>query len=206
MAIGSPPEASEATLVQSPETITCVSRDTMINTAYSYYANSKYLNNTPIVAVNRTGASGAIGAMAVRSAAPDGYTLLVARIATHAILPALDSKLQYKWNEFTMLSLIELNPYGRCTVSIATRRTAAGMTNVISSQQLGERLVDARKRGMMRPPDRLVSTLKSTRGFGGLKAWSHGNHEAAGSGNGRNRIPSRSGVWMNPANASSTTD
>ena len=30
---------------------------------------SKYLNNTPIVAVNRTGASGAIGAMAVRNAA-----------------------------------------------------------------------------------------------------------------------------------------
>lgn len=72
---------------------------------------SKYLNNIPIVAVNRTGASGAIGTMAVKNAAPDGYTLLVARIATHAILPALDSKLQYKWNEFTMLSLIELNPY-----------------------------------------------------------------------------------------------
>ncbi len=72
---------------------------------------SKHLNNQPIVPVNRTGASGAIGAMAVRNAAPDGYTLLVARIATHAILPALDSKLQYKWNEFTMLSLIELNPY-----------------------------------------------------------------------------------------------
>jgi tripartite-type tricarboxylate transporter receptor subunit TctC len=72
---------------------------------------SKYLNNQPIVAVNRTGASGAIGTMAVKNAAPDGYTLLVARIATHAILPALDSKLQYKWNEFTMLSLIELNPY-----------------------------------------------------------------------------------------------
>ncbi len=72
---------------------------------------AKYLNNTPIIALNRTGASGAIGAMAVRNAAPDGYTLLVARIATHAILPALESKLQYKWYEFTMLSLIELNPY-----------------------------------------------------------------------------------------------
>ena len=72
---------------------------------------SKYVNNTPIIALNRTGASGAIGAMAVRNAPPDGYTLLVARIATHAILPALESKLQYKWNEFTMLSLIELNPY-----------------------------------------------------------------------------------------------
>jgi tripartite-type tricarboxylate transporter receptor subunit TctC len=72
---------------------------------------AKYLNNATIVPVNRAGASGAIGAMAVRNAAPDGYTLLVARIATHAVLPALDSKIQYKWNEFTMLSLIELNPY-----------------------------------------------------------------------------------------------
>jgi tripartite-type tricarboxylate transporter receptor subunit TctC len=72
---------------------------------------AKYLNNVALVPVNRTGASGAIGAMAVKNAAPDGYTLLVARIATHAILPALDSKLQYRWNEFSMLSLIELNPY-----------------------------------------------------------------------------------------------
>jgi len=72
---------------------------------------SKYLNGQPIVPVNRTGASGTIGAMAVRNAAPDGYTLLVARIATHAIVPALDSKVPYKWDEFTMLALIELNPY-----------------------------------------------------------------------------------------------
>lgn len=72
---------------------------------------SKYLNNVPIVSVNRVGASGAIGATLVRNAVPDGYTLLVARIATHAILPALDTKLPYKWNEFTMISMIELNPY-----------------------------------------------------------------------------------------------
>ena len=71
----------------------------------------KYLGNATIVVVNRVGASGAIGAQAVRTAAPDGYTLLVARIATHAILPAMDTKVSYKWNEFTMLSLLELNPY-----------------------------------------------------------------------------------------------
>ena len=88
---------------------------------------SKYLNNTPIVPVNRTGASGAIGALAVRNAAPDGYTLLVARIATHAILPALESKLQYKWNEFTMLSLIELNPYLCFVRSDSPYRTAADL-------------------------------------------------------------------------------
>jgi tripartite-type tricarboxylate transporter receptor subunit TctC len=88
---------------------------------------SKYLGNTPIVAVNRTGASGAIGALAVKNAAPDGYTLLVARIATHAILPALDAKLPYKWNEFTMLSLIELNPYICFVKADAPYRSAADL-------------------------------------------------------------------------------
>ena len=71
----------------------------------------KYLGNRPIVVVNRVGASGSIGSVAVRTAAADGYTLLVARIASHAIFPAIDSKAPYKWNDFTMLSLIELNPY-----------------------------------------------------------------------------------------------
>lgn len=87
----------------------------------------KYLNNQPVLAVNRTGASGVIGAMAVRNAAPDGYTLLVARIATHAIVPALDSKVPYKWNEFTMLSLIELNPFICFVKSDSPHKTAADL-------------------------------------------------------------------------------
>lgn len=94
-------------------------------------AASKYLNNTPIVAVNRVGASGAIGATFVRNAAPDGYTLLVARIATHAILPALESKLPYKWNEFTMISMIELNPYVCFVKSDSPHKSAADLISVI---------------------------------------------------------------------------
>ena len=86
---------------------------------------SKYLNNTPIVSVNRVGASGAIGAMMAKNAAPDGYTLLVARIATHAILPALDTKLPYTWNEFSMISLIELNPYACFVRSDYAAKSAA---------------------------------------------------------------------------------
>lgn len=87
----------------------------------------KYLNNQPIVAVNRVGASGTIAAMAVRNALPDGYTLLVARIATHAVVPAIDSKAPYKWNEFTMLSLIELNPYVCFVKADSPVRTAADL-------------------------------------------------------------------------------
>ena len=92
---------------------------------------SKYLNNQPIVPVNRTGASGVIGAMAVRNAAPDGYTLLVARIATHAIVPALESKPPYKWDDWTMLSLIELNPYVCFVKGDSPYRTAAELIDAI---------------------------------------------------------------------------
>lgn len=94
-------------------------------------AASKYLNNRPIVALNRVGASGAIGSMSVKNATPDGYTLLVARIATHAILPATDSKLGYKWNEFSMLSLIELNPYVCFVRNEAAIRSAADLIAVL---------------------------------------------------------------------------
>jgi tripartite-type tricarboxylate transporter receptor subunit TctC len=91
----------------------------------------KYLNHQPIVAVNRVGASGVIGAMAVRTAPADGYTLLVARIATHAVVPALDSKAPYKWNDFTMLSLIELNPYICFVKADAPYRSAAALMSEI---------------------------------------------------------------------------
>ena len=88
---------------------------------------SKYLNNRIIVPFNRVGASGVIGAMSVKNAAPDGYTLLVGRIATHAVLPATDPKLPYKWNEFTMISLIELNPYICFVKNDSAIRTAADL-------------------------------------------------------------------------------
>ncbi len=95
----------------------------------------KYMaNKVPIVSVNRVGASGAIGANVVKGAAPDGYTLLVARIATHAILPAVDSKLNYKWNEFTMLSLIELNPFICFVKSESAYRTAADLMEAMRKQ------------------------------------------------------------------------
>jgi tripartite-type tricarboxylate transporter receptor subunit TctC len=64
-----------------------------------------------IVIVNKAGANGAIGSNFVREAAPDGYTLLLARIGSQVLLPALQPKTTaYRWNDFTFLGLLELNP------------------------------------------------------------------------------------------------
>ena len=72
---------------------------------------AQYLNGHTMLVVNQAGASGAIGTLAVRKATPDGYTLLLARIASQVILPATDPKTPYKPEEFTYLSVLEINPY-----------------------------------------------------------------------------------------------
>jgi putative tricarboxylic transport membrane protein len=72
---------------------------------------ARYLNGQSIVVMNQPGASGAIGTLAVRNAAPDGYRLLLARIASQVILPATDRKTPYGSNDFTFLSVLEINPY-----------------------------------------------------------------------------------------------
>jgi tripartite-type tricarboxylate transporter receptor subunit TctC len=70
---------------------------------------SKLLNQN-IIVQNVAGASGAIGSQKVRTSVPDGYTLLISRGGSQAIVPALDSTTPYKWNDFTFISLLDLNP------------------------------------------------------------------------------------------------
>ncbi len=70
----------------------------------------KYTGQNGVV-LNKVGASGAIGSEYVKRAAPDGYTLLLARVGSQAALPALKPDLGYKWDDFTFLGLLELNPY-----------------------------------------------------------------------------------------------
>jgi tripartite-type tricarboxylate transporter receptor subunit TctC len=71
----------------------------------------RYLDGQSVVVMNQPGASGAIGTAAIRNASPDGYRLLLARIASQVILPAMDRKTPYRWNDFTLLSVLEVNPY-----------------------------------------------------------------------------------------------
>ncbi|MDQ2779109.1 MAG: tripartite tricarboxylate transporter substrate binding protein [Pseudomonadota bacterium] len=64
-----------------------------------------------IVPLNRAGAGGGIGSQMVKNAKADGYTLLLARVGSQVILPALQPSVGYQWKDFTLLGLLELNPY-----------------------------------------------------------------------------------------------
>lgn len=70
-----------------------------------------------VVVQNKVGASGIIGSAQVIAAAPDGYTLLLGRTGSQAILPAIQPTLtKYKWDDYSFIGTLETNPYG-CVVS-----------------------------------------------------------------------------------------
>jgi tripartite-type tricarboxylate transporter receptor subunit TctC len=69
-----------------------------------------YLNQ-PVLAVNKTGAAGVVGSNFVKNAKADGYTLLSARVGSQMGVPAMNKTIPYKWDDFTILGLIEVNPF-----------------------------------------------------------------------------------------------
>ncbi|KWR88665.1 Bug family tripartite tricarboxylate transporter substrate binding protein [Cupriavidus sp. IDO] len=65
----------------------------------------------PIVVDNRGGAGGSIGAAAVASSPPDGYTLLFGSVGTNAINPSLYKNLSYNVaRDFTPLATVASAP------------------------------------------------------------------------------------------------
>jgi tripartite-type tricarboxylate transporter receptor subunit TctC len=94
----------------------------------------RYLNNQRIVVLNQPGASGAIGTQAVRNASPDGYTLLLARTASLVIVPATDRKTPYQWSDFTLLSVMEINPFVCAVRSDSPYGTMRGLVEDIRKQ------------------------------------------------------------------------
>lgn len=64
----------------------------------------------PVVVVNKPGAAGVLGTTVASLSKPDGLTLLIGRVANAAIIPALNKTVQYKWDSFVFLGLLDLNP------------------------------------------------------------------------------------------------
>lgn len=61
----------------------------------------------PVIVDNRAGASGNIGSNMVAKAKPDGYTLLIGSMSTHAMNPALMPNMPFKGAEdFTPIALV----------------------------------------------------------------------------------------------------
>ena len=65
----------------------------------------------PLVVVNKTGAGGVTASTYVSRKRPDGYTLLLGRIGSNGITPALNKTIPYDWDSFTFLGMVELNPF-----------------------------------------------------------------------------------------------
>ncbi len=65
----------------------------------------------PVVVDNRTGAGGTVGAEITAKSAPDGYTLIMGSIGTHAISPGLYKNLPYDAvRDFTPVTQITMSP------------------------------------------------------------------------------------------------
>lgn len=110
-----------------------------------------------IVVMNRTGASGVLGSAVASEAQPDGYTLLLARTGSQAIMPAVQPGVtKYKWDDFTFIGMLETNPY-ECVVNASSpyktfgdltkaMQTSGGDMNfgtagVMTTNDLGPRLL-----------------------------------------------------------------
>ena len=71
----------------------------------------KYLGK-PIMVTNKTGGAGVVGSQFVRNSRPDGYTMLVGRIGPHGSIPAMNMTCPYKWDQFTIIGILQEDPVG----------------------------------------------------------------------------------------------
>lgn len=100
-------------------------------------AAQKFLGQS-VVVLNKTGGSGTIGSASVIGAAPDGYTLLLGRTGSQAILPAIQPiKTKYGWEQYTFLATLELNPYGCLVNAKSDYKTLKDLTDAIKTKGKG---------------------------------------------------------------------
>jgi len=96
----------------------------------------EYLGTNVLVA-NQTGAAGVTGSTVVAKGKKDGYTLLMSRVGSQATVPAMNSTIPYTWDEFTMVGIVEMNPFA---VAVAADSPYQTFDDLAAALKGGERL------------------------------------------------------------------
>lgn len=91
----------------------------------------------PIFVINKTGAAGVVGSSYVVRSRKDGYTLLSARVGSQASVPALNSNIPYKWDDFTFIGLTERNPF---VLTVPANTTYKDFTSLKKDLEAGKKL------------------------------------------------------------------
>ncbi|NML48748.1 tripartite tricarboxylate transporter substrate binding protein [Ramlibacter sp. G-1-2-2] len=93
----------------------------------------------PVVVENKAGAGGLIGSDAAAKAAPDGYTLVLSNIASHAIGPAVYPKMPYDAvKDFTHIGLIAAVPSG---IAVSANGPYKTMADLLAKARTGPGVV-----------------------------------------------------------------
>ena len=82
----------------------------------------EYLGESVLV-VNQTGAAGVTGSTMVAKGPRDGHQVLMSRVGSQATVPAMNETIPYRWDDFTMLGIIELNPFAIAVAADSPYRT-----------------------------------------------------------------------------------
>lgn len=90
-----------------------------------------------ILVVNQTGGAGVTGSVMVAKGPKDGYNLLMARVGSQATVPAMNETIPYTWDEFTMLGLVEMNPF---VIAVAANSPYETFEDLKTAIEGGERL------------------------------------------------------------------
>jgi tripartite-type tricarboxylate transporter receptor subunit TctC len=96
----------------------------------------EYLGETVLV-VNQAGAAGVTGSTMVAKGPKDGGQLLMSRVGSQATVPAMNATIPYTWDEFTMLGIVEMNPFAIAVAADSPYETIDDLAAVIKG---GERL------------------------------------------------------------------
>ena len=90
-----------------------------------------------VVVVNQAGAAGVTGSTMVAKGPKSGYNLLMSRVGSQATVPAMNETIPYTWDEFTMLGIVETNPF---VIAVSTESPYQTFEDLVTAIKAGERL------------------------------------------------------------------